>query len=248
MSPEAQSILRHLRTVEAERARRSSNAGLSARVEAVKRYQHARFAKTYSDLLAQPRYARAARFFLEELYGPHDFTERDAQFARIVPGLVRLFPHDIVTTVRALAELHAISERLDSVLAGALPDEELGAPGYVRAWQATGEPVLRQRQIDLMLEIGRALDRYTRNPLLRHSLRMMRGPAHAAGLGALQTFLESGFDTFRGMRGAAEFLHTVATRERALCEALFAASPDALRNAAGGAACAADAALLGQLP
>jgi hypothetical protein len=40
----------------------------------------------------------------------------------------------------------------------------------------------------------------------------MRGPAHAAGLGVLQAFLESGFDTFGEMRGATEFLDTMATR------------------------------------
>ena len=59
----------------------------------------------------------AARFFLDDLYGPRDFSERDAQFARIVPALVRLFPHEIVGTVQALAALHALSERLDSAMA-----------------------------------------------------------------------------------------------------------------------------------
>jgi hypothetical protein len=59
-----------------------------------------------------------------------------------------------------------------------------------------------------MLAVGTALDRYTRNPLLRHSLRLMRGPAQAAGLGVLQAFLERGFDTFGEMRGATEFLQT----------------------------------------
>ena len=73
-----------------------------------------------------------------------------------------------------------------------------------------------------MLAVGRALDRYTRNPLLRHSLRLMRTPAKAAGLSALQQFLETGFDTFREMDGADEFLGTIATRERDLAARLFA--------------------------
>ena len=49
----------------------------------------------------------------------------------------------------------------------------------------------------------------------------MRGPAAAAGLGALQGFLERGFDTFREMGGAREFLAVIANRERALAAALF---------------------------
>ena len=95
---------------------------------------------------------------------------------------------------------------------------------YAQAWRAVGEPDARERQIGLMLAVGQALERFTRNPLLRHSLRMMRGPARVAGLQALQQFLEHGFDTFAAMRGAGHFLDTVAMRERALAAALFAGS------------------------
>jgi hypothetical protein len=84
-----------------------------------------------------------------------------------------------------------------------------------------GEPDSRERQIQLMVSVGTALDRFTRNLLLRNSLRFMRAPAAAAGLGALQRFLETGFETFRAMRGAQAFLDTIASRERALAAQLF---------------------------
>lgn len=240
MTPEGQLILDHLQAVARERQRRREDLALDVRVRAVKAYQHARFAHTYRDLLAQPRYARSARFFLDDLYGPRDFTERDAQFARVVPALVRLFPHDIVLTVRQLGELHALSEQMDTLMAAALQGDAVDALCYLRAWQAVGRPDARERQIALMLDVGRALDRFTRNPLLRHSLRLMRVPARAAGLSALQDFLETGFDTFREMRGAADFLSTISQRERALAAALFAVDPVA--------AATGNAPLSGQLP
>lgn len=187
----------------------------------MKVYQHARFAATYADLLRSAEHAAAARFFLDELYGPHDFTERDAQFARIVPALVRLFPRDIVATVRSLAELHALSERLDAEMAGVLDHAELDLGTYRAAWQRVGRGAERQRQIDLMLQIGRALVRFTRNPVLRHSLRLMRGPAKAAGLGALQHFLERGFDTFGALRQPEAFLALIAEREQVIARWLF---------------------------
>lgn len=225
VSPEGSDILHHLEAVAAERRLRQRDAGLAARVAAVKRLQHARFAATYADMLSHPRYANAARFFLDDLYGPQDFTERDAQFARIVPGLVKLFPLDIVRTVVALAELHALSERLDSAMGAAVPDgaeSAWAADAYPHAWRSVGRPADRERQIALMLQVGSALDGFTRKPLLRHSLRLMRGPASAAGLAALQRFLERGFDTFREMQGAQTFLETVAQRERDLAASLFA--------------------------
>lgn len=227
MSADAQTILGHLQTVAAERERRAASPALAQRVVALKAYQQRRFAHTYADLLASVRYAAAARFFLDELYGPRDYSQRDAQFARVVPALVRLFPQEIVDTVATLGELHALSETLDSIAGSMLPTSEVDAMAYVRAWQATGHAEDRERQIVLTLAVGESLDQLVRNPLLRHSLRMMRAPARAAGLAELQRFLESGFDTFKAMKGAREFLATVGTRERALAHALFAASVDA---------------------
>jgi hypothetical protein len=225
--PDANSILAHLGTVDAERRRRAASPGLAARVGALKAYQQRRFAHTYADLLATARYGPASRFFLEELYGPHDFSDRDAQFARVVPALVRLFPQEIVATVDTLAHLHALSEVLDTVAASHLVREDVDAAAYLRAWQAAGRPDDRERQIALTLAVGQSLDRLTRNPVLRHTLRMMRGPAKAAGLAELQSFLESGFDTFKAMHGAGEFLATIGARERAFARALFESSPDA---------------------
>jgi hypothetical protein len=68
----------------------------------------------------------------------------------------------------------------------------------------------------------------------------MRGPARAAGLGSLQTFLERGFDTFGAMNGASEFLTLIEQRERALMQALFDTQP--VTPATAGPAA------LGQLP
>lgn len=217
----AESLLNELRAVEAERARRASDAALEARVRALKAYQQRRFAHTYADLLANPRYEAATRFFLQELYGPGDYRQRDAQFARVIPTLTRLFPEDVVDTVAKLARLHALSERLDTRMAEHLLSPDISPRDYAIAWRACGEPASRQQQIELTMAVGESLDRLTRKPLLRQTLKLMRGPAQMAGLGALQNFLETGFDTFRAMRGAGEFLATVKQREEALAHTLF---------------------------
>lgn len=228
----AESLLKELRAVDAERARRAADPGLDARVQAVKTYQQRRFAQTYADLLATPRYEAATRFFLHELYGPDDYRQRDAQFARVIPTLTRLFPDEVVDTVARLARLHALSERLDTRMAEHLMSADVTAQEYAIAWRACGDPAARQQQIELTMAVGESLDKLTRKPLLRQSLRLMRGPAQMAGLGTLQAFLETGFDTFKAMRGAGEFLSTVRQREDTLARGLFQA----------------DTSVLGQLP
>lgn len=223
MGNDQRTIVEHLRQVDVERQLREGVPALKASVQAVKLYQQRRFSVTYADLLATTRYGAASRFFLEELYGPRDFTRRDAQFARVVPALARLFPSEVVATVDTLARLHAVSEQLDSAMGAHLAGLDVDARTYVQAWQSTGLATQRETQISLTLDVGVALDRYTRKPLLRQTLRMMRGAAKAAGLGDLQRFLETGFDAFKAMNGADAFLDCIARRERVFAMSLFTA-------------------------
>jgi hypothetical protein len=223
MPVSAAAILGHLKVVDFERERRAALPGLNAKVVALKEFQQRRFSRTYADLLLSARYGAASRFFLEELYGPSDFTRRDAQFARVIPSMARFFPNEIVDTVATLAELHALSETLDTAMGMHLEGEPVTAIDYILAWQWVDHAPDRERQIALTLSLADRLDRFTRKPLLRNSLRLMRVPARAAGLSELQRVLETGFDTFRAMNGAQEFISIVGSREQDFAAALFAA-------------------------
>src|SRR6218665_1258155 len=143
----AEQMLAQLGEVEQQRALREAEPGLVTRVQALKHYQQQRFARSYADLLKMPRYEQATRFFLQELYGPGDYTRRDAQFARVVPTLSKLFPAEVVATVGKLARLHAISERLDTRMAQQLGTLPIDAWSYIGAWQVCGEEAERQAQI-----------------------------------------------------------------------------------------------------
>jgi hypothetical protein len=233
MRADGQAIIDALAGVERERQQRLSTPQLFIRVNALKRYQQRRFRHTYTDLLKSIRYGPATRFFLAELYGPDDFTQRDAEFSRVVPALVRLFPKDMVKTVIALTELHEMSEILDTRMARNLDTSDITAIAYAKAWRATGCPVDRKRQIDLTLVVSDRLDGFTRSLLVRNSLRLMRRPAQAAGLGELQRFLESGFNTFKSMNGAVEFKALIREREQALGVQLFSAKENGLSLAIG---------------
>jgi hypothetical protein len=213
---------------EVQRLREESRAApaIGQAVLRIKRLQAARFAGTYADLLASSTYGAAARFFLEELYGERDYADRDAQFARIAGAVEKLFPRDVADTAAALARLHALTESLDHAMAGVVPLAEVEDVGaYVRGWKAVGRRPDRQRQLDAVVAMGAEMTRITRLPGLRMMLRMMRGAAAAAGLSALQRFLEAGFDTFGAIakqKGSAErFLDTIRTREQQLMDLLF---------------------------
>ncbi len=228
--PTIEGLLRSLGRVETQRQLRRREPALGARVLALKSFQQARLRLTHAELLSHPRQAPAARFFLQELYGPQDFSERDHGLGRVVPTLVRLFPRDVVFTVDRLLQLHALSEELDTAMGRldlpALPGHGTGGASwcgstYATAWRLVGRRPEREWQLASVLALGQQMDRLTRLPGLRHSLRLMRGPAHLAGLAPLQGFLERGFDAFRGMGGASDFLSSIQHREALWLEWLF---------------------------
>jgi hypothetical protein len=202
---------------------------LGEAVTQVKQLQSRRFAGTYADLLARGPYVAAAQFFLDELYSDKDYAQRDAQFARIAGAIEKLFPEQVAATAVALAELHALTEELDQAMAlawMAQADEGLSDPGrYILAWREVGRRPDREGQLTSVLAIGDEMAAMTRTAGLRILLKMMRGPAAAAGLGSLQRFLESGFDTFAAMARrharAQEFLAIIRQRESALIAQLF---------------------------
>ena len=217
--------------VEQLRTTAGNTPQLAQAVSEIKAFQARRFNGTYFDLLQTRQYKPATLFFLEELYSEKDYSDRDAQFSRIAGTLERLFPKQVVQTAVILAQLHSLTEELDLAMAqscltnGKLNGEPNAVKRYITTWRAVGRQQDRMAQLNGALNVGQELVVLTRTPGLRMALKMMRRPANLAGMGALQHFLESGFDTFAAMGKEADgtdfFLNTVKERESALIDQLF---------------------------
>jgi hypothetical protein len=226
----ARTIRESVEAVGRLRRQAAADPPLAEALTAIKQLQSRRFAGTYADLLRGATYAAPARFFLDELYGVQDFALRDQQFGRIAGTIETMFPAQVAQTAAGLARLHALTEDLDLHLARSwVQNASAPTPAlrYAIAWKQLGREPERRDQLARVVAMGVELARMARMPGLRTMLRMMRGPASAAGLQELQRFLERGFDTFAGMarqRGAVEtFLDTVNVRETRWLELLFGA-------------------------
>ena len=213
---------RHLKGhLEMLKTLRAPGVDAPPRLRELKAWQAERLARTYADIAATPRYRSATQFFLEDLYGPKDFSTRDAEMLRIVPTMSKLLPASAVETAALAIELEALSEDLDHRLARALAPGPIDEAAYAKAYRESSTRAERERQVELIGEVGRRLDTLVKKPLVFRTLKLMRTPAKVAGLQDLQDFLEHGFDAFRGMDGAAEFLALVRNRETAILNRLF---------------------------
>lgn len=197
---------------------------LSAARLAVKRFQAARMAATYRDLLASPETRAAALFFLDDLYGPEDLTQRDSDLERIVPTMEKVLPASALETITEALELDVLSELLDAEMATRL-GAKFSALEYMEVYRLTSRDD-RQRQICHVRSIGGALCELVWLPLIGGTLKIMRTPARLARLSELQSFLERGFKAFKEMRHPDVFVDTVIQRESAILNKLYAGDPD----------------------
>jgi hypothetical protein len=202
-------------------ARRAAAAPVAERLQQLRAWQTARLARTYADLSADPSAGDAVKFFLSDLYGPQDFSRRDQDMARAWRLLKRALPPRMLEVLSMAMELDVLSAELDLEVAGRLSPGSLTEKAYADAYRAVGRAEGRRRQIGLIIDIGKALVRATRTPFVGLALRSARGPAHLAGLGVLQDFLERGFAAFQKLPHPTELLMTIQRRELRLMQSLL---------------------------
>lgn len=223
----ANELRRELEAVMVARRAAAADPSLRARRLALRRFQAARMAVTHGDLLAGTDTAPAARFFLEDLYGCHDLTERDANLARIVPTLERMLPEPALRTVTRAIALDALSEHLDGIMATAL-GTRFDDQDYVAAFRELTPSDARMRQLGHVEAVGTSLCHLVGVPMIGATLKMMRGPARVARLLELHEFLERGYQVFKGMRKPEAFVSVVVAREQAIMERIYSGEPDPL--------------------
>lgn len=211
-----------LAAVSAERQAAKREPALLAARTALKRYQSARLAVTHGDLLEDANTHDAAVFFLEELYGAHDLSQRDVDLERIIPTLGKMLSYESLHAITDAIVLDALSEKLDTAMARALGSDPITELAYIRAYRDVTAPDDRERQLALVQDLGDALCQLVHIPLLSFTLQVMRGPARMAGLGDLQRFLETGFTTFKKMKQPERFVETIVGRERQVMSNIYA--------------------------
>lgn len=194
----------------------------------LQRWQARRLRESFEDFLACPRQRPAAEFFLSDLYGDFDVSGRDRDVERVLPIMRRVLPERLLGAAAGAIELAVLSHALDLRVAEALAPigpMPLDESRYAAAYRSTGLRRLRRHQVELIVDLGLTLDRAVSKPMIGHLLRISRGPARAAGLGQLQSFLERGFEAFRALQGAQPFVSEIARRELQVSDRLFANHP-----------------------
>ncbi len=213
--------------------RRIEDQGISPEMAMFRAWQSRRLSTTHADLLRNPRFGPACQFFLDDIYAPKDFTQRNHDIIRMHDFMLRFLPARLIRTLTLAIELNALTEDLDERLLQALLNDvgvtdSITAQQYAQGYRICNNYAERKYQIDLIMEVGQGLDRLTHFPLIGWTLHLARGPAQRGGWHEMQGFLERGYAAFKHMRGATEFLQTVQRREMRILDQIFAGAADPL--------------------
>ena len=188
-------------------------------------WQMAYLLTMFTDLHERPGYAEAIDFTMSDLAGVN-ISHRDRDLERAAPAITRMLPGKALETIAAAAKLNASVLHVNlGIFGGLRGDGELPAEISHRAyWVACRESSSLDECIGLVklaVELGATLKTLVHVPLLGAMLIAMRGPAHAAGFGALQEFLENGHRTFKDIPDIDHCLGEIDVRMTEFFEAIF---------------------------
>ncbi len=220
----AQEIIKHIHRVNALRDL-ANQLGVMPIIHQLQHWQCERLLVTHDDLAQQKRYQKAMAFFVDELYGPKDFSQRDADLVRVIPKLAKVLPDKAMNAMDDALSLNALSFDLDMAMAQYLqahfPDDPINRDNYALAYRRVGRIDDRTHQIDIISHLGDQLADVIKIRGIGMLISLSRRPAKLAGLLALHEFLERGFDAFKALGDVQSFIQPVLVREKAIMQTLL---------------------------
>lgn len=170
----------------------------------------------FADLYEQPGYAEAIDFTMNDLAGV-GISSRDRDLERAAPAITRMLPVGALQTIAKAADMNARVLKSNIAICRALLvrnelPKVITERDYCVACRKASTLSELVELVHLITGLGETLMSLVHIPMIGATLRVMRAPAHAAGFGALQDFLERGYLTFKQIPDIELFLAEIEKR------------------------------------
>ncbi len=197
---------------------------LTQAIRELQAWQTKRLLVTHADLWDSNRFKPAMQFFIDEIYGPKDFAQRDMELTRVVPKMAKVLPAKGLKSLQAALRLNSLSLELDIALVHKLDGKAVNRRNYFDSYRWSDNQSKREEQIQLLEDLGLDLAQVVKITGVSTMLMLSRKPAKVAGVESLHHFLEKGFKSFKKLGEVHDFIDPIISRERALMHSLFSAS------------------------
>jgi hypothetical protein len=220
MSDNTKQIIRHLHAVMTMQDI-AQKGDLLPTIRAVQAWQCKRLMTSHKKMYEQSKFKPAVEFFVNELYGPKDFSQRDKDIARVAPKMAKLLPETALQSLVSALHLNALSFELDFDIAKKLKDKDINRETYLEAYRACDNRNARQQQIYFIEVLGKDLAEVVKMRGISALLLLSRKPAKLAGVQALHEFIESGFKAFKKLGNVDDFILPIIHFEQGLMNQMF---------------------------
>ena len=183
----------------------------------LQQFQSQRLHQDHADLARSPQYGHLANFFFDDIYGPHDFSDRNARFRQLYDKLVHIVGPKPLATMKESLELVELTEVLDDYLIDVLvlhgKADQWTTEVFEWAYRECDNYLARVEQIERIGATLRAVADLSRLPLIDWHLKALRLPARRLGWEPTLGFLIRGYQVFHHARNVEPFVRAVTTRE-----------------------------------
>jgi len=192
-----------------------------------------RIQNTHHDLFNQPENQLMAKYFINRLYGGPEFNELALQIERLLKyahKAEKIIPENAIKTGLKSVGLAVLAMQLDEQVAAQLLkdypvnqaiDDEMMRLTLIKLNQSDE----RKQQLDLLDDLGGALDKYMRSFIMHTAFKMCKGTANKYHFELMYDFIGEGFVAMKPMKSAAKFIHAFTVKEHEIVDKVHAGDP-----------------------
>ncbi len=199
---------------------------LNQRLHDAQNWLKERILNTHQELFNQPENQLMAKYFINRLYGGPDFDDLAKQIERLLKyahKAEKILPENAIRTGLKSVGLAVLAMQLDEQVAKQLLkdypaeqkiDDEMMRLTLIKLDQEKE----RLQQLDLLDELGSALDKYMRSFIMHTAFKMCKGTAAKYHFELMYDFIGEGFVAMKPLRSAAIFIKSFTAQERQIVE------------------------------
>ena len=203
---------------------------LFQRLQDVQVWQKQRMQRTHNKAFAEKQNLLMAEYFINRLYGGPDFDALAGQIARLskyAHKAEKLIPENAIKTGTSGVELAILAVRLDEQVAMQLlkdhhPYEALTDDLMRQAYLKLEQGEERLKQLYLLDQLGKNLDKYMRSFMVYTAFKMCKGTANKYNFNVMYEFMQDGFLALKPLKSAEKFVKDFTAVERQIIDKVHA--------------------------
>ena len=189
-----------------------------------------RIQNSHQELFNQKENQLMAKYFINRLYGGPEFDDLARQIERLLKyahKAEKIIPENAIKTGLKSVSLAVLAMRLDEEVAMQLlkdyPDHQPINDVIMRhTLIQLDQHDARLEQLNLLDDLGGALDKYMRSFIMHTAFKMCKGAATKYKFELMYDFIGEGFIAMKPMKSAANFIHAFTIKEREIVEKVHA--------------------------